>query len=82
MSESVIFNSPLLIVGFAAALALCLFAIVKKTGFAVTLLAAAMFVALSTYALLLGASLEEVGLAAIVFFSVNAFAAWRGRGNK
>ena len=41
-----------------------------------------MFVALSTYALLLGASLEEVGLAAIVFFSVNAFAAWRGRGNK
>ena len=37
MADSVIFNSPLLILGFAAALALCLFSLVKKAGFAATL---------------------------------------------
>ena len=82
MADSVIFNSPLLILGFAAALALCLFSLAKKAGFAATLFSVLIFIFTAAYALLLGAPLEEVGLVAILFFCVNLLAAWRGRRNK
>ena len=47
-----------------------------------TALSAAVFVGTSIYALLSGASLEEAGIAAIIFLCVNIAALPRGRGDK
>ena len=80
--ESVILSSPVLLCGYIAALALCVVGIVKKTGFWLTALSAIVFVGTSIYALLSGASLEEAGIAAIIFLCVNIAALPRGRGDK
>ena len=73
--ESVILSSPVLLCGYIAALALCVVGIVKKTGFWLT-------AGTSIYALLSGATLEEAGIAAIIFLCVNIAALPRGRGDK
>ena len=80
--ESVIFQSPVLMCGYAVALALCIAGIVKKTGMLLTVVSAVIFVATSIYALLSGASLEEAGIPAIIFLCVNIGALPRGRGDK
>lgn len=69
--ESVILTNPVVIIGFIISLALCVFALVKKTHFTVTAVSAVIFVLTVAYALLNGAGLYETGAVATVFFIIN-----------
>ena len=69
--ESVILGTPFLCVIFGVALALCVFGIVRRAGYVVRIIAAAVFVAAFTYALLLGATMREVLIVTLVFLAVN-----------
>lgn len=80
--ESVILSSPVLLCGYAAAFALCVFSVIKKPGFAVTAISVLLFVATSIYALLLGAQLTEVAVCAVALFIVSIIPIWRGSGDK
>ncbi len=80
--ESVILSTPLLLCGYAAAFALCIFSVVKRAGFFCTALAAVLFVAASACALLLGAQLTEVAAAAVALFAACMLPLWRGRGDR
>lgn len=78
--ESVILETPILMCGFALALALCVFSLVEKLHFAFGIAAALIFSATAAYALLMGAELYEVALCAVVFFIANLIPSWKGRG--
>lgn len=80
--ESVILTTPMLLCGYAAAFALCVVSILKKTGFALTAVSVLLFVATSIYALLLGAELTEVAVCAVALFIVNILPIWKGRGDR
>lgn len=80
--ESVILTNPICIIGFIIALALCIFALVKKTHVAVNWISAFIFVFTATYALLKGADLYEVGAVATVFFIINIIPLWKKGGDK
>lgn len=83
MSDSVIFGTPVLIALYGAALLLCVADIVKHVfGHALQISAAVVFVAATTYALLLGAGLAEVGAVSLVFLCVNAVSFVRHGGEK
>ena len=82
MVESVILQTPILLSGFAVALALCIFALVQKMRVAATLISIAIFVATATYSLLLGAQLYEVAVCAVAFFALNLFVSWHRRGKR
>ena len=71
MNNSVIFNDPIIIVGFLIALLFCCLGLFKKTHFIVILLSILFFVATMAYALLKGAELYEVGSVAIVFLIIS-----------
>ena len=73
MSESVIFNSPILLVLYGIALALVLFNLKNRTGAVLTYVSAALVVCSSAYALLLGASLWETAVVIVVFLLINVF---------
>ncbi|MCI9031728.1 MAG: hypothetical protein HFK09_04310 [Clostridia bacterium] len=76
--ESVILTTPVLLLLYAAALALIVFDRVKKaSGYIFTALSAAVFCAASAYALLSGARLEEIGTATLVFLVVYLSAFYR-----
>lgn len=76
MSESVILNNPLILAGFTVALLLFAAAIIKKTHFAVSLIAVAVFSATMCYALLEGTELYEAGAAAALFAVVGMIPLW------
>lgn len=80
--ESVILSSPMLLCGYAVALALCAFAIIRKTGFVITAISVIIFVATTTCALLFGATLTEVSVCALCFFIFNIIPIWKNRGDK
>lgn len=72
MAESVIFNSPLLLAGYGAALFLCVFDLFKRSsGILFPLFSAILSLATSGAALLSGASLTETGTALLVFLILN-----------
>ncbi|MGN0813790.1 MAG: hypothetical protein ACI4MH_00985 [Candidatus Coproplasma sp.] len=75
--DSVILETPILLCGFAAALGLNLFALVKKLRTVAILISTVLFVATATCSLLLGASLYEVAICAVAFFAVNLLPLYR-----
>lgn len=76
--ESVILSTPLLLVGFGLALALCAFGFVKRTGYVIPIVSGVIFTATFTYALLLGATMREVLIVTLVFLAVNMTAFAKG----
>lgn len=64
-------TNPVVIIGYIIALALDVFCIVKKCGFAVTAISLTAFAATAAYALISGATLYETATVAVMFFIVN-----------
>ena len=78
MIDSVIFNSPLLLILYGIALALALIELkIKATGFAMPLISFAIAVGTSIYAVLLGAPLFEVAIPLVILLLLNLFGARR-----
>ena len=72
MSESVIFNTPILLIGYALALGLCILSIKGRIGgYIVPILSVFTCMATTTYALLKGADLYEVGMMVMIFLLLN-----------
>ena len=72
MSESVIFNSPLLLAGYGIALLLCLFSVKGRIGgYVLPIISAFVCVLTTTYALLQGADLYEAGMVIVIFLLIN-----------
>lgn len=67
----VTFSNPVVIIGYIIALALGIFGVVKKCGFAVTAISLTLFAVTAAYALILGATLYETATVAVIFFIVN-----------
>ncbi len=81
--NSVILDSPILLALYCAALLLCVADIFKHVfGYALQIVAAAVFVAATAYALLLGASLNELGAVSLLFLGVNLVSFVRHGGGK
>lgn len=77
MANSVILSNPFLWIGYLLILALTLFESWKKvTGYWLPLVALALFMVLSAYALLSGASLVEVSTVSLLFFLLNLGERW------
>ena len=78
MENLVILNNPLLLVLYGLALACMLFELFTKlTGYVLPLIAFAIAVGASIYALILGAQLLEVTIVLLVFLLINLFGARR-----
>ena len=71
MSESVIFNSPILIVLYGIALAVTLFEKVNRTGAVSAWIAAMLVVGASTLSVIMGASLVETAAIIVLFIIIN-----------
>lgn len=80
--ESVILTTPVLLLGYIAALVLGGFALIKKAHVAVSVISVLIFIATTAYALLLGANLYETGAVATVFFLVNLIPLWKKGGDE
>lgn len=71
MSESVIFNSPLIVVCYGIALALSLIGLIyKDMGRVLAVVSAIAVVGTTVYALLLGAALSEAAIIIIIFLLI------------
>jgi hypothetical protein len=82
MTDSVIFNSPYLLIGYGIALFFCLFAIKKRgTGYIIPIISILVCMATSAAALLLGSSYFELCVVILVFLFLNIYAT-TGRGGK
>lgn len=81
MENSIILNNPLILIGFAVALCLCIFTLIKKAHRSVTVISVLIFTGTLTYALLKGAGLYEAGAVATIFFIINLLPLWK-RGDK
>lgn len=80
MGESVLINNPVVLLGFAIALALSVFSLIKKAHLAVTLIAVLVFTGTMIYALLVGMDLYEAGTVAALFLIVNLVPLWNKKG--
>lgn len=81
--ESVILSTPILWIGYAIALFLCLFEIFKRaTGHVFSVLSLALVLGNTVYALILNASLYEVGIVILIFLAVNLIPNLKGGRNK
>lgn len=81
MAEGFLLDNPAVVTGFAIALCICIFSLIKKPRVIVTVVSAVIFTATLTYALLKGMGLYEAGCTAAVFFIFN-LAAIKRRGGK
>ncbi len=69
---SVILSTPILWIGYGTALFLCLYEILKKATYNLfSLLSIVLTLASTVYALILGASLYEVGVVILIFLVIN-----------
>jgi len=76
--DSVIFNSPLLLVLYGIALALALIELkIKATGYVMPIISFAIAVGTSIYAILLGAGLFEIAIPLVILLLLNLFGARR-----
>jgi len=78
--ELVLLENPILLVFFGIAIVLCAVDIVHKAGYAFRIASGVVFVASLVYAILLGASLEEILLVTLVMFALNLTAFVTGGG--
>ncbi len=82
MENSIILNNPLILIGFAVALGLCIFTVIKKVHRSVTVISVVIFAGTLTYALLMGAGLYEAGAVSTIFFIINLLPLWKKGGKK
>lgn len=84
MKESIIFNDTLLLVGYGIALLFCLLGIKgREWGRIFSILSVCICMLTTTYALLLGASLYEVGTMLLLFLIMHLSSYGKnGRENK
>lgn len=81
MTESVIFNSPVLIAGYSIALFFCVFDLFKhSSGYVFPILSAVSCVATTIAALMLGAELYEVASVIMIFLALN-LSVYAGKGS-
>ena len=71
MSESVIFNTPILIVLYGIALAVTLFAKLNRTGAVLTWAGAFMVAGASALSLIMGAGLTETAAVVCLFLAIH-----------
>lgn len=70
--QSVILDTPILIVCYGIVLVLCLVDLLAKpAGYVLTVLSAVVFVATSAYALLIGVGLAELAVVAFILLALN-----------
>lgn len=78
--ESVILNSPIILIGYGLALFFCIFDIVKRSsGYVFPLISVFICLGTTIYALICGATMYEVGSVIILFLVLNLSAF---KGNK
>ncbi len=70
MNESIIFNSPLLLVLYGIALSFFLFGLNSRSG-KIIYLSTAIVVGTSAYALVIGATLFETAVVVVIFLIIN-----------
>ncbi len=73
MSESVIFNSPILLALYGIALVLIVYDLRNRTGAVLPYLSAAIVLGTSAYALIIGASLFETAAVICIFILINLY---------
>lgn len=76
--DIVLFTNPILLVLFGIAIALCAVDVFRKSGYAFRIASGVVFVGALVYALLLGASMQEVLLVTLVMFALNLTAFFNG----
>ena len=70
--ESIILNSPLLLLLYGAAILMCIFDFIKRNlGYIFPMLSAVIFVGATIYALLLGAGYVEISNVILIFLALN-----------
>ena len=79
MTDSVILNSPIILILYGVALVILIVGLIwRKTGFIMPVLSAALAVCASAYAVISGAALFEVATVIMIFLAVNLFTVdWR-----
>jgi hypothetical protein len=82
MTDTVIFNSPYLVMGYVVALFFCLFAIKRRgSGYIIPIISTLLCVGTSAVAIILGASYYEICIVILIFLFLNIYALL-GRGGK
>ena len=70
--EGVIFNSPFILGGFALALTILIFELrTSSTGYFLPVMSVLLSIAVTTYSILLGATLQEIVIVLLVFVIIN-----------
>lgn len=78
MTESIVLNSPILLVGYIIAAALCVFDIIRpSSGYVLPIISAVLFVATSVFTLLMGAEYSELCIFVLIFLALNLTAYMR-----
>lgn len=78
--ESIFFTTPILWIGYAIALFLCIFDLLRKTSGIFSAISLVIVAGTTAYALLLGADLLEAGFVVMCFLVLNLSRYWRNRG--
>ena len=73
MSESIIFNSPILLALYGIALVLVVYDLRNRSGAILPYLSAAIVMGTSAYALIIGASLFETAAVICIFILINLY---------
>ena len=73
MSESIIFNSPIILVLYGVALLLLVYDLRNRTGAVLPYLSAAIVMGTSAYALVIGALLFETAAVICIFILINLY---------
>lgn len=82
MAESVIFNSYILLSGYALAVFLCVFDLIRpSSGYVLPIISATLAVITTIAAILMGAALMEVILVVLIFLALNLTAYGRRGGD-
>lgn len=83
MKESVIFNSPLLLIGYGIALLFCVFDLKKHaSGMLFPALSVIIFSIVTVTGLLMGADMRETALMILLFLACNLTVYGRGGGQQ
>ena len=82
MEDSVIFNTPILLILFGVSLAFGVAGLLKRTGYLLPALSSAVAAAACIYSLLLGADMREVLVFVLALLAVNLTAFTAGRKDK
>lgn len=82
MEDSVIFNTPALLILFGAAVVLAAAGLIKRTGYLLPIASAVVAASACSYSLLLGAELREVLVFVLLLLAMYLTAFASGRQNK